>query len=128
MNLVTNKKRVLLVDDEPDITATFSLALEDSELYEVFTYNDPIAALSQFRPNFYDLALLDIRMPEMNGFELYNKLQKRDMHIKVCFISAHDIEDRALRKQFPMLKTKCFLPKPIAIKVLLEKLEIELLR
>ncbi|MDQ3839156.1 MAG: response regulator [Thermoproteota archaeon] len=128
MNLITRKKRVLLVDDEPDITETFTLALEDSGLYEVYTYNDPIVALSQFRSNFYDLALLDIRMPGMNGFELYNGIQKKDKHIKVCFVSAFSIEDRALRKQFPMLKTKCFLPKPIAIKVLLEKLEIELLR
>jgi CheY-like chemotaxis protein len=128
VNLVTRKKRVLLVDDEPDITETFGLALEDSGLYEVFAYNDPIAALSQFRPNFYELALLDIRMPEMNGFELCDEIQKRDMHIKVCFISAHDIEEKNLRKQFPSFKLGCFLPKPVAIKVLLEKLEIELLR
>jgi hypothetical protein len=54
--------------------------------------------------------------------------KKKDKHIKVCFVSAFSIEDRALRKQFPMLKTKCFIPKPIAIKVFLEKLETELLR
>ena len=117
-----------MVDDELDITETFTLALEDSGLYEVYTYNDPIVALSQFRSNFYDLALLDIRMPDMDGYELYNGIQKKDKHIKVCFISAYGIEDRTLRKQFPMLKMKCFLSKPIAIKVLLEKLETELLR
>jgi CheY-like chemotaxis protein len=128
VNPVTRKKRILLVDDEPDVTETFSLALEDSGLYEVHTYNDPIAALSQFRPNFYDLALLDIRMPRMNGFELYNEIQRRDMHIKVCFISAYSIEEKALREQFPSSKIRCFLQKPIAIKVLLKKLEIELLR
>jgi CheY-like chemotaxis protein len=77
VNLVTGKKKILLVDDEPDITETFSLALEDSGLYEVDTYNNPIVALSQFRSNFYDLALLDIRMPGMNGYELYNGIQKK---------------------------------------------------
>ena len=128
MNLVTGKKRILLVDDEPEITETFSLALEDSGLYEVDTYNNPIIALSQFRSNFYDLALLDIRMPDMNGWELYNEIQKKDSHVKVCFISAYSIEDNALIKQFPELKIKCFLPKPVTIKVLLERLETELLR
>ena len=128
VNPATRKKRILLVDDEADVTETFSLALEDSGLYEVHTYNNPIAALSQFKPNFYDLALLDIRMPRLNGFELYNEIQRRDTHIKVCFISANSIGEDALRKQFPSFKIKCFLPKPIAIKVLLEKLEIELLR
>lgn len=117
-----------MVDDDPDITETFGLALEDSGLYEVDKCNDPLLALKNFSPNLYDLALLDIRMPNLNGFELYNEIEKMDTNIKVCFISAFDLEDKALRKQFPSLQIRCFLPKPISINVLLKKLEIELLR
>jgi two-component system, OmpR family, response regulator ChvI len=70
------KKRLLIVDDEADITNSFSLALEDSGLFVVDTYNDPLVALSNYRPNSYDLLLLDIKMPNMNGFELYDKIKK----------------------------------------------------
>jgi CheY-like chemotaxis protein len=122
------KKRILIVDDDPDIAKTFGLVLEDSGLYEVDTYNEPLIALQNFRPNFYDLALLDIRMPNMNGFELSEKIEKIDNKIKLCFISAYDVEDKALRKQFPSLQVKCFLPKPIAVSDLIKRLEIELLR
>jgi CheY-like chemotaxis protein len=122
------KKRILIVDDDPDIAKTFGLVIEDSGLYEVDTYNEPLIALQNFRPNFYDLALLDIRMPNMNGFELSEKIEKIDNKIKLCFISAYDVEDKALRKQFPSLQVKCFLPKPIAVSDLIKRLEIELLR
>jgi CheY-like chemotaxis protein len=122
------KRRILIVDDDPDITRTFGLVLEDSGLYEVDTYNEPLIALQNFRPNFYDLALLDIRMPNMNGFELSEKIEKIDNKIKLCFISAYDVEDKALRKQFPSLQVKCFLPKPIAVSDLIKRLETELLR
>jgi two-component system, OmpR family, response regulator ChvI len=70
------KSWILRVDDEVDITLSFSLALEDSGLFEVDTYNDPLVALSNYRPNSYDLLLLDIKMPHMDGFELYDKMKK----------------------------------------------------
>jgi two-component system, OmpR family, response regulator ChvI len=63
------QKRILIVDDEQDITLSFSLALEDSGLFVVDSYNEPLVALSTYRPNSYDLLLLDIKMPEMNGFD-----------------------------------------------------------
>jgi two-component system, OmpR family, response regulator ChvI len=122
------KNKILIVDDDPDITKTFSLVLEDSGLYEVDTYNDPQVALQNFRPNFYDLLLLDIRMPRMTGFELYDNIEKIDNKVKVCFISAYDVKDKALREQFPSLQVKCFLPKPIAVSKLIKTLETELLR
>jgi CheY-like chemotaxis protein len=126
--LVPKKRRILIVDDDPDITKTFGLVLEDSGLYEVDTYNEPLIALQKFRPNFYDLALLDIRMPQMNGFELSDKIENIDNKIKVCFISAYDVKDKALREKYPSLQIKCFLPKPIAVSDLIKRLEIELLR
>jgi CheY-like chemotaxis protein len=126
--LGAKKRRILIVDDDPDITKTYGLVLEDSGLYEVDTYNEPLIALQNFRPNFYDLALLDIRMPQMNGFELSNKIENIDNKIKVCFISAYNVEDKALRENYASLQIKCFLPKPIAVSDLLKRLETELLR
>ena len=85
------------MDDEPDITDSFSLALEDTGLFEVETYNDPVEALSNFKSNSYDLALLDIRMPNMDGFEFYDKIKKIDSNVKVCFMSAFDVDSAELR-------------------------------
>jgi two-component system, OmpR family, response regulator ChvI len=66
------KKRIFLVDDEPDITMTISVVLE-SKGFEVQSYNDPVSALSSFKPYHYDLIILDVKMPSMDGFELYNE-------------------------------------------------------
>jgi two-component system, OmpR family, response regulator ChvI len=127
-----NKKRILVVDDEMDITLSFSLALVDSGLFEVDTYNDPLVALSNYRPNSYDLLLLDIKMPNMNGFELYDKIKRIDNKVKICFISAYDVDYTALREHFPTLEIDCMLPKgvirkPIQIAKLIERIELELL-
>jgi CheY-like chemotaxis protein len=126
------KKRILIVDDEADITLSFSLALEDSRLFEVDTYNDPLVALSNYRPNSYDLLLLDIRMPVMNGLELYCQINKIDNKVKVCFISAYDVDYIALRDQYPSLELDCLVPKdiirkPIEVSKLIERIELELL-
>jgi len=67
----------LVVDDEADITAVMRRGLE-KEGFGVDTFNDPLEALSDFKPGVYDLALLDIRMDKMNGFELFRALQKID--------------------------------------------------
>jgi CheY-like chemotaxis protein len=75
------------------------------------TYNDSVTALQNIRPTFYDLALLDITMPNMNGFELSDKIEKMDNKLKVCFISGYDVEDKALRKQFSVTTDKMFSPK-----------------
>ena len=73
----SSKKKVLIVDDETDVTETFKLGLEQNG-FSVDTFNDPEIALSNFNPNFYDIMLLDIKMPKMNGFELYEKIRKKD--------------------------------------------------
>jgi CheY-like chemotaxis protein len=85
----SNKKRILLVDDEPDITMAISAVLESDDL-DVTSYNDPVLALSSFKPHHYDLVMLDVKMPKINGFELYNKIKKIDNRTKVCFITATD--------------------------------------
>lgn len=82
--------RVLLVDDEPDITFSFNMILEDNG-FAVDTFNDPLDALSSFRSGLYAIAVLDIRMPNMNGFELCSELRKADDNIKFVFMTAYDI-------------------------------------
>ena len=83
------KKRILLVDDEPDITISISAVLESNDL-EVTSYNDPGLALSSFKPHHYDLVMLDVKMPKIDGFELYNEIRKIDNRTRVCFITATD--------------------------------------
>src|SRR5437588_8275313 len=91
---MNNNKRILLVvDDEPDITLVFSMGLEDNG-FVVDSFNDPLLALEAFKKQKkpYDFALLDIKMPKMNGFELYDEIRKVDKKVKVCFATAFDIE------------------------------------
>jgi DNA-binding response OmpR family regulator len=82
-----SRKKILLVDDEPDITFTLHSLLQEGG-FEVFSFNDPILALQSFKPHYYDLLILDIKMPKMNGFELYQQLKKKDDHVKACFLTA----------------------------------------
>jgi DNA-binding response OmpR family regulator len=122
------KKKILIVDDDPDITMTFSLALENTGSFEVETYNDSIQALSNYKSNLYDFVLLDIKMPKLSGFEFCDKIRKIDAKVKVCFISAFDPYSDELRDQFLSLKIECFIPKPIQIKELVKRIEVELSR
>ena len=88
--MMNNKKnivtRILLVDNEPDNTSVLSMGLED-EGFKVDVFNDPVLALSNFKPNFYALSILDINMPKMNGYELYKEIRKIDDKVKVCFLT-----------------------------------------
>jgi two-component system, OmpR family, response regulator ChvI len=88
---MNKNKKILLVDDEPDITLTFSIVLEDNG-FVVDAFNDPLLALSSLKQGLYVLALLDIKMPKMNGFELYREIRKLDDKVKVCFMTAFDIK------------------------------------
>jgi DNA-binding response OmpR family regulator len=116
------KYRIMIVDDEQDITAIFKIGLERNE-FIVTTYNDPAIALSKFRPGMYDLLILDIRMPGMNGFELYQKLRDMDASVKVCFLTAFDEYRAGFRETFPYLdEVQCYLKKPITIQDLVKRL------
>jgi CheY-like chemotaxis protein len=86
-----SKKRILLVDDELDITVTLKMALEESGYLQVEAFYDPELALSRFKAGAYDLAILDVKMPEMDGFELYRKLRKIDNKLKICFLTAAEL-------------------------------------
>src|SRR5215469_12713507 len=126
-------KRILIVDDNVDITTTFKVAIEDSnndvdviKRIKVNTSNDPVLALSEFKANFYDLLLLDINMPYMNGFELCEKMLAIDINVRVCFMSSAEINRKALRKIYPAISVKCFIRKPVSIDYLLKRIMSEL--
>ena len=119
------KKRILVVDDEPDLTYTLKIGLEDTGSFEVDAFNDPQLALSAFKPGNYDFLLIDIRMPKMSGYDLYDKIRAIDSKVKSCFITAYEINYQALREQFPLLKMECY-AKPLEIDDLVRKINEEL--
>jgi DNA-binding response OmpR family regulator len=126
-------KRILIVDDDPDITFTFKKAFEEANRindnknsFHVNTYNDPLNALSEFKHDFYDLMLVDINMPKMNGFEFAAKVLELDANPRVCFMSSGLINQEALREQYPSLSIGCYIRKPVAIESLVKRVDAEL--
>ena len=116
------KYRVMIVDDEQDITTIFKIGLERNE-FIVTTFNDPIEAFSKFRPGLYDLMILDIRMPGMNGFQLYQKIRDIDSKVKICFLTAFEDYRVEFSTSFPFLdEVKCYLKKPITVQDLIKRL------
>jgi CheY-like chemotaxis protein len=124
-------KRILLVDDHPDVTLTFKAGLDGhyyghgdkKKRFEVYTYNCPLFVLTQFKPNYYDF---DIYMPNMNGFQLCEKILELDVNIRVCFMTALEVNIQALREVYPNVSFGCFIEKPVSIKYLIERLAAEL--
>jgi len=116
-------KRILLVDDEPDVTYTVEKVLENNGLV-VGSYNDPTLALSNFKLGLYDLLLLDIGMPEMNGFELYQKMREIDSNVKICFLTASELFYEEYRRLdvYPRVNKERFIQKPIKTEELIHQL------
>jgi len=112
------------VDDELDITSSLKMGLEDNG-FVVNTYNDAVSALSDFKSGVYDLALLDIKMPQINGFELYEKIKEIDRNVKACFITAHEVYYESLKEIFPYMDCDCYV-KPIKIEDLVRRVEAHL--
>jgi DNA-binding NtrC family response regulator len=111
---VTGRK-ILLEDDEADIASTFKMILEMNN-FEVDGYTNPLSALSNFKPNEFGLLILDIRMPIMNGFELFKKIKEIDNKAEACFITAYEDYREEFKESFPMLdEAKYFIRKPKAI-------------
>ena len=118
-------KTVLIIDDDPDVTTVFGLGLQD-EGFDVYTYNDPLEALSQFRPNFYDLLLIDINMPKMNGIDLSIRILELDTNVKICFVTAGDANIEVLRELYPTRSIGCYIKKPVTIENLVRRIKSEL--
>jgi DNA-binding response OmpR family regulator len=115
------KNKILIVDDEPDINLTLKMTLEEHG-FEVDTFSDPLLALDNFRMGVYDLIILDIKMPKMNGFELYREIKKIDRGVQVCFLTAGEMYYGAYGDIFDKLGANYFIRKPIENVELLKRL------
>jgi CheY-like chemotaxis protein len=115
-----NKKRIMVVDDEPDLISILEVVLEENR-FEVDTYDDPIIALKSYRAGVYDLLILDIKMPKMDGFELYDEIKKIDNKIKVCFLTASEMYYKNSRRE-KYCSLDMFIQKPIANEDLVDEI------
>jgi DNA-binding response OmpR family regulator len=122
------KNRILIVDDEDDINLLFKMVLEDKG-YKIDTFNDPLVALQNFTAGAYDLLLLDMLMPNINGFELYQKIRMLDDKVKICFLTASGINHEEFRKRAASIATteNCFFIKPIENEDLIKRVNEQLL-
>lgn len=118
----SKEHRILLVDDDPDMLEVLRRELKVKGL-QVDAYTSPQEALQSFKPDVYDLAILDIRMPAMTGFQLYREMKKVDSAIAVCFLSAFEIQPDEFKSVFPSIDSvKAIIKKPISINSLLKQI------
>jgi two-component system, OmpR family, response regulator ChvI len=115
-----NVKRILIVEDESDIIFTLKIILEQNG-FVINSFTDPLSALSSFKPNLYDILLIDIKLPSINGFELCREIRKVDDKVKICFLTASEINYEELKKAvFPSEKDAiCLIRKPVENEALL---------
>src|SRR5215472_3811965 len=120
---LNGKKKVLIVDDEPDINTILKKVFEQNG-FNADSYDDPILALENFKAGSYDILLLDIKMPEMDGFQLYQKMKRIDSKVKVCFLTASELYYERFRdeEEFIEIDKDLFLQKPIENEDLIKKI------
>jgi two-component system, OmpR family, response regulator ChvI len=112
-NQKSRRKRILLVDDEPDLCRIYQIVLQDAG-YECTPYTDSVKAIQEFKPNYYDLILLDIKMPILNGFELCKKIREADKTVQIAFVTASEVYyEKAREKYYPELANINYIQKPI---------------
>lgn len=123
--IAKNQTRILIVDDEPDVCEVLKKVLEKNG-FTADSFSDPLLALENFRPLSYDLLLLDIKMPDMDGLRLYQEMKKIDSRIKVCFLTASEMYYERFRKEeeFAQLDKDLFLRKPIQNKELINEINL----
>ena len=119
------KMKILLVDDEPDITYAIRTVLEDNG-FEVDSFNDPVLVCDTYKSNYYDLVILDIKMPKMDGFQLYDCIRQKDEKTKICFLTASELFYESLRQARNLLGDvlgeQYFIQKPIKTDELIRRL------
>ena len=118
--------RIMLVDDEKDILSTVKRGLESNNTFKVDTFPSGEAALQAFEShpeNYYDLVITDIRMPKMNGFELYRSIKEKNPSMKIAFITAFEINKEEFNKVMPSVNVIDFISKPVSISNLITKLK-----
>jgi two-component system CheB/CheR fusion protein len=118
--------KILIVDDEPDTTFVMKLSLE-LEGFNVEAFNDPMLALNKFKPGMYDLLILDINMPNLDGLTLWYKLKDMDKKVKGIFLTAIDyVDDKRSRENLLSLNRKIFVKKPIEPRTFVRIVKAEL--
>jgi DNA-binding response OmpR family regulator len=119
-------KRILVIDDDPDIVFTLRVGLERDPTMQVFGFDNPVTALVEFKPNIYDLLLIDINMPLLDGFQLAQNLVRRDLNVRICFMTSGEINMDAAREVHPLKSIGCFIKKPITAEELIKRIKAEL--
>ena len=114
-------KRILLVDDESDVCFVLEKVLIEYG-YVVDSYEHPLVALDKFKPHLYNLVILDIRMPDLNGFALYREIKRLDKKVKICFLTAGQMYYGAYSDIFSSLPANYFIRKPIENEELMKRL------
>jgi DNA-binding response OmpR family regulator len=115
-------RRLMLVDDEPDINMALKVVLTRGG-FSVDTFDDPIRAMEKIKPGYYDLLILDIKMPGMDGFELYKEIKKIDPKAKVCFLTASELYYENLRPGDSPIPKDLFIHKPVPNAQLLKEIK-----
>jgi CheY-like chemotaxis protein len=119
-------KRIMIVDANDDVNLTFKIVLSESDRrLRVQSFTDHVDALREFRPDFFHLVIIDVLMPMMNGFELYDKLRSLDSKVKICFMTTGSeiILKKFIKEAFPELDPNCIIRKPIANEDLLKQVQ-----
>jgi two-component system, OmpR family, response regulator ChvI len=114
---------ICIVDDECDTLMALKYGLEETNGFQIDAFDDPLLALDNFKPDLYDLVILDIKMPKMNGFSLYREFRKIDSKAKICFLTAGEIYHNIYEDIFRALGESCFIRKPIENNKLLQRIE-----
>jgi len=123
-NLNEERVRILIIDDEPDVILTLRTALEQNG-FRTDSCIDSTLAYKNFRDGKYDLVLLDIKMPNVDGFQLYQKIKRTDRRVKICFLTASEFYHEEIRKEegFDGFNKELFLRKPIEIANLIDAIK-----
>jgi CheY-like chemotaxis protein len=118
------KKKILVVNDEPDVTSMLKMTLERVGL-RVDTFNDPVLALKSYKPHLYDLVILDVIMPELDGLELYTQLKRKDSGINICFLTASSepYREELLKEKYNQLSRDLFLEMPLPTSELIREVK-----
>jgi CheY-like chemotaxis protein len=118
------KKKILVINDEPDVTTMLKMTLERVGL-RVDTFNDPVLALKSYKPHLYDLVILDVIMPEVDGLELYTQLKRKDSGINICFLTASSepYREELLKEKYNQLSRDLFLEMPLPTSELIREVK-----
>ena len=118
-----DKMKILVVDDESDVCFVLENVLIEYG-YVVDSYEHPLVALDKFKPYLYNLVILDIRMPDLNGFALYREIKRLDKKVKICFLTAGESTPYygVYSDIFSSLPADCFIRKPIENEELMKRI------